>query len=80
MATIECVKTYKFQIVIEKDEEGFFVDCPVLQGCHSQGDTYDEAVANIKEAIGAYVEDMLESNEEVPEAKESGLPTVEVTV
>jgi len=32
------------EIVIEADADGFFVSCPALQGCYSQGDTYEEAV------------------------------------
>jgi predicted RNase H-like HicB family nuclease len=41
-----------FKIVITQDEDGIFVaDCPAIPGCHSQGDTYEEAENNIKEAI-----------------------------
>jgi len=41
------------KVVIEEDEEvgGFVVSCPGLPGCFSQGDTMEEAVENIKEAI-----------------------------
>jgi predicted RNase H-like HicB family nuclease len=38
-------------IIIENDPGGYFVACPALQGCYSQGETYEEAVANIKDAI-----------------------------
>jgi predicted RNase H-like HicB family nuclease len=38
----------------------FFVYCPELKGCHSQGETYDEARKNIKEAIELYIESMFE--------------------
>jgi predicted RNase H-like HicB family nuclease len=44
-------------IVVESDEDGYFVACPSLQGCHSQGETYEEAIANIKDAIRLHVED-----------------------
>lgn len=41
-----------FKVVISQDEDGIFVaDCPAIPGCHSQGDTYEEAEKNIKEAI-----------------------------
>lgn len=41
-------------VIITPDPEGgFFVRCPLLNGCISQGDTRDEAVANIRLAIGA---------------------------
>jgi len=46
----------KLSIIIEEDENGFFAFCPELKGCHSQGDTRDEALENIKEAIDLYLE------------------------
>lgn len=43
----------KFRVLIKPDIEdgGFNVSCPALPGCHSQGDTLDEAMDNIREAI-----------------------------
>lgn len=46
----------KASVVIEKDEHGFYAWCPELRGCQSQGDTLEEALANIKEAIELYIE------------------------
>jgi predicted RNase H-like HicB family nuclease len=44
-------------IVLEEDEDGTCsVHCPALKGCHSQGRTRDEAIANIQEAIELYLE------------------------
>jgi predicted RNase H-like HicB family nuclease len=43
-------------VVIEKDEHGFYAWCPDLKGCQSQGDTLEEAITNIKEAIDLYLE------------------------
>lgn len=41
-----------FQVVIEQDEAGFFVaECPSLRACYTQGKTYEEAIANIKDVI-----------------------------
>ncbi len=41
-----------FTVTIDRDEDGFWiVKCPVIPGCITQGDTKEEAVANIKEAI-----------------------------
>jgi len=47
----------KFQVVIEEDLEdgGYIAHCPALKGCWSQGDTVEEALGNIKEAIVAYL-------------------------
>ena len=48
----------QFPVVVEKDEDGFYiVECPVLQGCHSQGKTEEEALRNIREAIELCLED-----------------------
>jgi predicted RNase H-like HicB family nuclease len=69
-----------FPIVVESDTDGYFVSCPALQGCYSQGDTYEEAVQNIKDAIRLHVEDRLADGEEIPEHVSVSLPTVEVSV
>lgn len=48
----------KFNAVfLEEDGDGYSVSVPVLPGCFSQGDTFEKAVANIKEAIELYLED-----------------------
>jgi predicted RNase H-like HicB family nuclease len=69
-----------FPIVVESDTDGYFVSCPALQGCYSQGDTYEEAVQNIKDAIRLHVEDRLADGEEIPEHVSVSLSTVEVSV
>jgi predicted RNase H-like HicB family nuclease len=47
----------KFKVVLEpSDEGGFTVHVPALPGCVSEGDTEDEALRNIKEAIELYLE------------------------
>lgn len=46
----------KFSIILEQDEDGYVVaSCLTLPGCHSQGKTREEAIANIKEAIRGYI-------------------------
>ena len=67
-------------IVIEADSEGYFVSCPALQGCYTQGDTYEEAVENIKDAIRLHIEDRLADGEEVPQQVTVSLSTVDVAV
>jgi len=51
-----------FKVVLEEDEEvgGYIVSCLGLPGCFSQGDTADEALENIKEAIQACLESLAE--------------------
>jgi predicted RNase H-like HicB family nuclease len=50
--------SYKVSIVIEKDEHGYYAFCPELEGCQTQGDTFEEVMTNIKEAIELYIETM----------------------
>jgi predicted RNase H-like HicB family nuclease len=53
------MKGTSLPVVIESDADGFFASCPALQGCYSQGDTYDETVENIKDAIRLHIEDRI---------------------
>lgn len=56
----------EFYVVIEKDEDGFFVgEVPQLKGCYTQGKTLDELMTNIKEVIEMCLED--EGDGEIPE-------------
>ncbi len=53
-------------ILIYPGEDGYFVvECPSLPGCVSQGKTREEAIENIKEAIELYIEDLIETGDEV---------------
>jgi predicted RNase H-like HicB family nuclease len=45
----------KYSVLLEESDEGFAVSVPGLPGCHSQGATRDEALANIKDAIREYL-------------------------
>lgn len=55
------------QVIIEADESGgYVVSCPSLPGCHSQGETIDEALANIREAIELYIEVLEEDGQPIP--------------
>ena len=57
----------KFRILIEPDEDGVFVaECPSLPGCVSQGNTRNEALANIKDSIAGYLASLKKHNEPVP--------------
>jgi predicted RNase H-like HicB family nuclease len=57
----------KFRVLIEPDEDGVFVaEVPSLPGCITQGATRDEAVANVKEAIVAYLESLEAHDDPVP--------------
>ncbi len=45
-----------YKVVLQKNEEGYSVSCPVLPGCWSQGETEDDALENIKDAIEEYLD------------------------
>jgi len=56
------------QVILIPDETGgYTVEVPSLPGCYSQGETVDEALANIKEAIELHIESMIAHGEDVPE-------------
>lgn len=48
--------SYKINVVIEKDADGYYAYCPALEGCQTQGDILEEVQANIREAIGLCLE------------------------
>ncbi len=73
------MKNITLPIVIEEESDGFFVSCPALQGCYSQGVSYEEALANIKDAIKLHIEDRLADGEEIPQVSVS-LSTAEIAV
>ena len=73
------MEKYTLPAVIEKDEYGYFAMCPALQGCYSQGDTYEEALENIKDAIRLHIEDILEMGEKIENISSFSLVALEVT-
>ena len=57
----------RYAVVLERESDGgFVVSVPALPGCVSQGDTREEALANVKEAAQLYVEDCVASGDPVP--------------
>lgn len=61
------MEKHRFTVIVEReDDSGFHAFCPTLRGCHSQGETLDEALANAKEAIEAYVESLKAHGEPLP--------------
>jgi predicted RNase H-like HicB family nuclease len=66
-------------VTLEEDEDGFIVaSCPTFPGCHSQGETREEAIANIKEAIRGYIASMRKHGEPIPSITE--VEEVEVAI
>jgi predicted RNase H-like HicB family nuclease len=61
-------QVYNYTVILEKESEGgYHVFCPMLRGCHSQGDTFEEAIENITEAIELYLESLMVDNQLIPQ-------------
>lgn len=76
------MKAYDFKVLLEPDQEvgGYFVSCPALPGCYTQGDTIDEALENVKEAILLCLEDMMAQHQPIPDMSKTLISSVAVTV
>lgn len=71
---------YRVNVVFSKDDDGYYAWCPELTGCQTQGDTYEEARANIQEAIELYLETMTPDEVQDALGKEILTTTVEVAI
>jgi predicted RNase H-like HicB family nuclease len=70
--------TGKVSVVIEQDQDGVYAYCPELKGCQSQGNTVEEALINIREAIELFLQTM--TDEERSEALSREILTTAVEV
>lgn len=80
MIGLAIMKNYRFSVVVEKDKDGYFAFVPELQGCYSQGATYEEAMENIGDAIRLHLEDRLEAGERIDTPESISLTSLEVVV
>ena len=56
-----------YTVVLDHQPDGgYHVSCPALPGCHTEGDTLDEALANAREAIEVYLESLAAHDEPLP--------------
>jgi predicted RNase H-like HicB family nuclease len=61
-----------YTVVLQRESDGGYVaSVPVLPGCVSQGDTREEALQNVREAIELYIEDCIAAGDAVPEQDET---------
>lgn len=73
--------TYQFPVIIEQDQDGYFVaECPDLPGCHTQGDTLEEAITNIRDAIELNLKILKEEDRQIPKAKTISLTSLAVSI
>jgi predicted RNase H-like HicB family nuclease len=70
----------KVSVVIERDENGYYAFSPELEGCQSQGDTFEEALANIREAVELYLETLSPDEQRDRLSREIVTTSVEVKV
>jgi predicted RNase H-like HicB family nuclease len=72
--------THHYTIILSREPDGgYSASCPALKGCHSEGDTVDEAVANMREAIEAYIESV-EAHGGKPPAEDLLIKPLEVAM
>ncbi len=71
---------FKFSGIIEKDEDGYYAFTPDLDGCYTQGGTYEEVYSRIQYAIRLCVEDKIACCESVHQFEQESLTMVELTV
>lgn len=68
-----------YTVILEPDPTGgFHAFCPGLKGCHSEGDSESEALANIREAIELYVETLVEDGMPLPDDVQTKSVTIAV--
>ncbi|MCE2484557.1 MAG: type II toxin-antitoxin system HicB family antitoxin [Desulfurellaceae bacterium] len=72
--------TYRFCVVVERDQDGYFALCPELQGCYTQGETYEQALENMEDAIRLHIEDRLAAGEDIPQTESVSLTALEIAV
>jgi predicted RNase H-like HicB family nuclease len=74
------MRNYRFSVIVEKDDDGYFASCNELQGCYTQGETYEEVMVNIKDAISLHVDDRVEAGEEIRQAQTVSLTMMDLAV
>jgi len=72
--------TYKVSVVIEKDAHGFYAYCPELDGCQTQGDTFEEVMENAREAVALYLETLTDDEKTGLLSREVLTTALEVSV
>jgi predicted RNase H-like HicB family nuclease len=59
--------SHRYTVIFEKEDEGgYHVFCPTLPGCHTRSETIEEGVENFREAIGLYIESLVEGGLPIP--------------
>ncbi len=71
----------EYTVIIHRAEEGgHWAEVPALPGCYSQGESIEETLKNIREAIVAHIEALKEDGQEIPEEGEFVIGKIKVAV
>jgi predicted RNase H-like HicB family nuclease len=73
------MRRYKFSVVVEKEQAGFYASCPALPGCYATGRNRGEVMRAIRAAIRVHIEDRMGDNEGVPQPEPVSFTRLEVT-
>lgn len=74
------MRVYDFKVLLEPDDTGgYVVSCPALPGCYSQGESIDEALANIREAIELCLDELRAKGEEIADPSRVLIGSVIIT-
>ena len=74
-------KVFEYNAIFQKESEGgYSVWIPSLPGCTSQGETFEEALVNIKEAISLYLEDEVEETEQISDVRSQFMVPVRLNI
>ncbi len=71
---------YRFSVVIGRNGHGWVAVCPEFGDCEARGETYEEALANVREAIRVRIEDCLGDNEDIPQAETVNFTTLRLSL
>jgi predicted RNase H-like HicB family nuclease len=70
----------KLSVVLERDQDGCYAWCPELKGCHSQGATIEEALANIHDAAQLFLETLTAEERSAPSRRVILTTAIEVQI
>jgi predicted RNase H-like HicB family nuclease len=70
--------TCKVDVIIERDQDGYYAYCPAMEGCQSQGETFEQVLENIEEAIELYWETL--TPEEIETLRSTRVITTSIEV
>jgi predicted RNase H-like HicB family nuclease len=71
---------YRFSVVVRRNGSGWAAVCPEFEECEAHGETYEDALAGIREAIQVRIEDCLGDDEEIPQAEAVNFMTLRLSL